>query len=76
MSWFPINSSCFLSVSRLRVPIGCTTEVNHLGHQFLQRLFDKYDEVSCTFVATHFIVYDMVTCIKNVNINLKLFCLS
>uniref|UniRef100_A0A8C9Z0H5 Mitochondrial Rho GTPase n=1 Tax=Sander lucioperca TaxID=283035 RepID=A0A8C9Z0H5_SANLU len=28
----------------LRVPIGCTTELNHLGRQFLQRLFDKYDE--------------------------------
>ncbi|KAI3365641.1 hypothetical protein L3Q82_010722 [Scortum barcoo] len=28
----------------LRVPIGCTTEFNHLGLQFLQRLFDKYDE--------------------------------
>ncbi|KAK0145975.1 Mitochondrial Rho GTPase 2 [Merluccius polli] len=31
---------------QLRVPAGCTTELNHLGHQFLQRLFDKYDEVS------------------------------
>ncbi|KAJ7985045.1 hypothetical protein DPEC_G00361070 [Dallia pectoralis] len=29
---------------QLRVPSGCTTELNHLGHQFLQRLFDKYDE--------------------------------
>uniref|UniRef100_A0A672FVR3 Mitochondrial Rho GTPase n=1 Tax=Salarias fasciatus TaxID=181472 RepID=A0A672FVR3_SALFA len=28
----------------LRVPVGCTTEINHLGHQFLQQLFDKYDE--------------------------------
>ncbi|CAL8305403.1 unnamed protein product [Boreogadus saida] len=28
----------------LRVPAGCTTEINHLGHQFLQQLFDKYDE--------------------------------
>ncbi|KAF6734657.1 Mitochondrial Rho GTPase 2 [Oryzias melastigma] len=28
----------------LRVPVGCTTELNHVGHQFLQRLFDKYDE--------------------------------
>ncbi|XP_032358086.1 mitochondrial Rho GTPase 2 [Etheostoma spectabile] len=28
----------------IQVPIGCTTELNHLGHQFLQRLFDKYDE--------------------------------
>ncbi|RVE59616.1 hypothetical protein OJAV_G00190460 [Oryzias javanicus] len=28
----------------LRVPVGCTTELNHAGHQFLQRLFDKYDE--------------------------------
>ncbi|XP_077407421.1 mitochondrial Rho GTPase 2 [Vanacampus margaritifer] len=28
----------------LRVPAGCTAELNHLGHQFLQRLFEKYDE--------------------------------
>uniref|UniRef100_A0A3Q3VV31 Mitochondrial Rho GTPase n=1 Tax=Mola mola TaxID=94237 RepID=A0A3Q3VV31_MOLML len=28
----------------LRVPIGCSTELNHFGHEFLQRLFDKYDE--------------------------------
>ncbi|KAF3704531.1 WD repeat-containing protein 90 [Channa argus] len=28
----------------LRVPISCTTELNHLGLQFLQQLFDKYDE--------------------------------
>ncbi|XP_027034950.2 mitochondrial Rho GTPase 2 [Tachysurus fulvidraco] len=28
----------------LRVPVGCTTELNHLGYQFLQRLFEKYDE--------------------------------
>ncbi|XP_063077638.1 mitochondrial Rho GTPase 2 isoform X2 [Engraulis encrasicolus] len=29
---------------QLRVPLGCSTELNHLGHQFLQRVFDKYDE--------------------------------
>uniref|UniRef100_H3D5K8 Mitochondrial Rho GTPase n=1 Tax=Tetraodon nigroviridis TaxID=99883 RepID=H3D5K8_TETNG len=28
----------------LRVPVGCTTELNHSGHEFLQQLFDKYDE--------------------------------
>ncbi|XP_052399244.1 mitochondrial Rho GTPase 2 isoform X3 [Carassius gibelio] len=28
----------------LQVSVGCTTELNHLGHQFLQKLFDKYDE--------------------------------
>uniref|UniRef100_A0A3Q0T001 Mitochondrial Rho GTPase n=1 Tax=Amphilophus citrinellus TaxID=61819 RepID=A0A3Q0T001_AMPCI len=28
----------------LRVPVGCTTEFNHQGYQFIQRLFDKYDE--------------------------------
>ncbi|MEQ2305870.1 Mitochondrial Rho GTPase 2 [Ameca splendens] len=28
----------------LRVPVGCSTEINQFGHQFLQRLFDKYDE--------------------------------
>lgn len=27
------------------MPVGCTTELNHLGYQFLQRLFEKYDEV-------------------------------
>ncbi|XP_028822297.1 mitochondrial Rho GTPase 2 isoform X2 [Denticeps clupeoides] len=29
---------------QLRVPLGCSTELNHLGHQFLQKVFDKYDE--------------------------------
>lgn len=38
------NSRAFLF--RLRVPVGCTTELNHSGHQFLQQLFDKYDDVS------------------------------
>ncbi|XP_033840731.1 mitochondrial Rho GTPase 2 [Periophthalmus magnuspinnatus] len=28
----------------LRVPVGCTTELNHRGFQFLQQVFDKYDE--------------------------------
>uniref|UniRef100_A0A8D3DFP6 Mitochondrial Rho GTPase n=1 Tax=Scophthalmus maximus TaxID=52904 RepID=A0A8D3DFP6_SCOMX len=28
----------------LRVPVGCTTELSPLGHQFLQQLFDKYDD--------------------------------
>uniref|UniRef100_A0A667XUP8 Mitochondrial Rho GTPase 2 n=1 Tax=Myripristis murdjan TaxID=586833 RepID=A0A667XUP8_9TELE len=28
----------------LRVPVGCSSELNHLGYQFLQRLFEKYDE--------------------------------
>lgn len=37
---------CCFCVNRLRVPVGCTTELNHLGHQFLQQLFEKYDEVS------------------------------
>lgn len=32
-------------VPRLRVPVSCTTELNHLGYEFLQRLFEKYDEV-------------------------------
>lgn len=34
------------SLLRLRVPVGCTTELNHSGHEFLQQLFDKYDDVS------------------------------
>ncbi|XP_061086693.1 mitochondrial Rho GTPase 2 isoform X1 [Conger conger] len=29
---------------QLHVPVGCSTELNHLGFQFLQRLFEKYDE--------------------------------
>ncbi|XP_036408265.1 mitochondrial Rho GTPase 2-like [Megalops cyprinoides] len=29
---------------QLRVPVGCSTELNHLGYQFLQKLFEKYDE--------------------------------
>lgn len=39
-------SDLYVCVHRLRVSVGCTTELNHLGHQFLQKLFDKYDEVS------------------------------
>lgn len=39
------------SVVRLRVPVGCTTEFNHQGYQFIQRLFDKYDEVSMKLVC-------------------------
>lgn len=39
-------SDLYACVDRLRIPVGCTTELNHLGHQFLQKLFDKYDEVS------------------------------
>ncbi|XP_036382719.1 mitochondrial Rho GTPase 2 isoform X1 [Megalops cyprinoides] len=29
---------------QLRVPVGCSTELNHLGHDFLQKVFEKYDE--------------------------------
>lgn len=39
-----LNNCAFLF--RLRVPIGCTIELSHSGHQFLQQLFDKYDDVS------------------------------
>lgn len=31
--------------ARLHVPVDCTTELNHHGQQFLQKLFEKYDEV-------------------------------
>lgn len=57
---FCINLPCFFffCVTRLRVPVSCTTEINHLGHQFLQRLFDKYDEVSCSFCCrNHTFIY-------------------
>ncbi|XP_041262484.1 WD repeat-containing protein 90 isoform X5 [Onychostruthus taczanowskii] len=29
---------------QIRVPPGCSTELNHLGYQFLQRLFEKHDK--------------------------------
>lgn len=49
-SYICMNNCAFLF--RLRVPVGCTTELNPSGHEFLQQLFDKYDEVSIhTFVA-------------------------
>lgn len=31
---------------RLHVPPGCSTELNHRGYQFVQRVFEKYDQVS------------------------------
>jgi len=31
--------------SRLHVEPGCTTELTHLGYQFLQTLFEKHDKV-------------------------------
>lgn len=30
---------------RLRVPPGCSTELNHRGYQFVQRMFEKHDQV-------------------------------
>ncbi|TRY93034.1 hypothetical protein DNTS_025164 [Danionella cerebrum] len=38
------TSFFFKSKMGLRVSVGCTTELNHLGVQFLQKLFEKYDE--------------------------------
>lgn len=29
----------------LPVPPGCSTELNHFGYQFVQRLFEKHDQV-------------------------------
>ncbi|XP_054246962.1 mitochondrial Rho GTPase 2 isoform X6 [Indicator indicator] len=29
---------------QFRLPPGCSTELNHLGYQFLQRLFEKHDK--------------------------------
>uniref|UniRef100_A0A452F038 Mitochondrial Rho GTPase n=1 Tax=Capra hircus TaxID=9925 RepID=A0A452F038_CAPHI len=29
----------------LRVPSGCSTELNHRGYQFVQRMFEKHDQV-------------------------------
>lgn len=31
---------------RLYVPPGCSTELNHRGYQFVQRVFEKHDQVS------------------------------
>ncbi|XP_068825575.1 mitochondrial Rho GTPase 2 isoform X6 [Capricornis sumatraensis] len=28
----------------LRVPLGCSTELNHRGYQFVQRMFEKHDQ--------------------------------
>ena len=51
--YISMNNCAFLF--RLRVPLGCTTELNHSGHEFLQQLFDKHDEVSArTFVSAAF----------------------
>lgn len=30
---------------RLHVPPGCSTELNHFGYQFVQRVFEKHDQV-------------------------------
>lgn len=35
----------WISSDRFRLPPGCSTELNHLGYQFLQRLFEKHDKV-------------------------------
>ena len=42
---------------RLRVPPGCSAELNHRGYQFVQRMFEKHDQVralgpGCTPVAS------------------------
>lgn len=34
-----------VSPGRFRLPPGCSSELNHLGYQFLQRLFEKHDKV-------------------------------
>lgn len=30
---------------RLHVPPGCSTELNHFGYQFVQKVFEKHDQV-------------------------------
>lgn len=37
-----------VSPGRFRLPPGCSSELNHLGYQFLQRLFEKHDKVGTT----------------------------
>lgn len=34
------------SISRLKIPPGCTTELNHNAYLFLQSVFDKHDKVN------------------------------
>ena len=47
MSVSEYNGSIILSLSlfRLRVGRGSSTELSHLGYQFLTSLFEKYDQV-------------------------------
>lgn len=30
---------------RFHVPPGCSTELNHFGYQFVQKVFEKHDQV-------------------------------
>uniref|UniRef100_A0A8B9SAK8 Mitochondrial Rho GTPase 2 n=1 Tax=Apteryx owenii TaxID=8824 RepID=A0A8B9SAK8_APTOW len=48
-----------------RLPPGCSTELNHLGYQFLQRLFEKHDKdqdgaLSLTELQNFFSVFPCV----------------
>lgn len=41
-------NKCYFSLSRLKIPPDCTTELNHNAYLFLQSVFDKHDKVqSC-----------------------------
>lgn len=43
---FPLQ---YFTLSRLKIPPDCTTELNHNAYLFLQSVFDKHDKVqSCT----------------------------
>ena len=49
----------WVSPGRFRLPPGCSTELNHLGYQFLQRLFEKHDKVCsapCSFLLRLLVV--------------------
>ncbi|XP_074202750.1 mitochondrial Rho GTPase 2 isoform X1 [Camelus bactrianus] len=39
-----LPSSASLAPCRLRVPPGCSAELNHRGYQFVQRMFEKHDQ--------------------------------
>ncbi|ETE63315.1 Mitochondrial Rho GTPase 2 [Ophiophagus hannah] len=39
----PTSNSALVSF-RIRVPQDCSTELNHFGYQFLQRMFEKHDK--------------------------------
>lgn len=42
----PCTVTVKVHLHRLHIPPGCSTELNHRGYQFVQRVFEKHDQVS------------------------------